>query len=337
MTHLLSQHPTDIQQQHVFITGGSGFVGRNIIRHYLACGAKVTALARSDKSAQLLQSMGAIPVRGDLTGELDEVLFRGCDLLIHAAADTSHAYLSSNQWQVNVEGTRTLFALAHRAGIQRAVYISSESVLLNGDPLIMADETHPLPTRFVGAYSKTKAEAEQAILTTQGLPEVIIVRPRFVWGGDDTTALPQLMAAVKSGKFAWINKGSYLTSTTHINNLCHGIQCAAKFGADRCIYFITDEKPVIFRDFVCQLLATQKIEAPDKSVPGWLVKILAKSGDMLFWLSRGKLRLPLNMQVFATSAVEVTVSSNKAIRELNYRPVTSIEQGMKELIYSPNL
>lgn len=326
-----SEQPADLPHRHIFVTGGSGFVGRNIIRHYLAAGARVTALARSEESVQQLQAMGAVPVRGDLTGSLSDLPLHDCDLLIHAAADTSHAYPSPLQWQVNVEGTRRLFSLAHQAGIRKAIYISSESVLLNGNPLIMADETHPLPARPAGAYSHTKAAAEQALLTTPGLPEVIIIRPRFVWGKDDTTALPQLMAAVQSGKFAWIDGGRYLTSATHIDNLCHGIRCAAEYGADRNIYFITDEEPVLFRDFVSQLLATQNLRAPEKNVPRWLVRTLAHGGDLLFRISGGRLKPSLNMQVFATSAVEVTVSAAKARRELHYRPVTSVRQGMEAL------
>jgi uncharacterized protein YbjT (DUF2867 family) len=49
-----------------FVTGGSGYVGRNLIRHLVARGDKVRALARSESAAQLVQALGAEPVRGDL-------------------------------------------------------------------------------------------------------------------------------------------------------------------------------------------------------------------------------------------------------------------------------
>ena len=321
-----------ISVRRVFLTGGSGFAGRNIIRHYLRAGAEVMALVRSEKAQETVSKLGAIPVRGELIDASLGGVMSGCDLLIHAAANTDHGYASTQQWQANVDGTQRLFATAKAAGIPRAIHLSTESVLLTGKPLRDATEVLPLPVRFVGGYSKTKALAEQAALAQASDDfSVMVVRPRFVWGKDDTTALPMLMTAVKAGQFAWIAGGNYLTSTTHIDNLCAGIHRAVEFGRNREIYFITDGEPHRFRDFVTRLLATQQIIAPEKQVPRWLVKTLAVLGDVAFNVSGGRIKSPVNMQIFATSAVEVTLNITKARDELGYQPVISIEQGMSEL------
>ncbi len=66
------------------------------------------------------------------------------------------------------------------------------------------------------------------------------VRPRFVWGRDDTTALPALVEAARSGQTAWIEGGDYLTSTTHIDNLCHGVDLALRLGQGGEVYFLAD-------------------------------------------------------------------------------------------------
>lgn len=317
----------------VFVTGGSGFVGRNIVKHYLSTGAQVLALARSHEAAEQLITLGATPVMGDLCTPDWLSSLKGCGLLIHAAADTSHGYASRKQWQINAEGTITLFSAARDAGVKRAVHISTESVLLSGKPMVMADETCPFPRYFAGSYSRTKAAAEiNALQQANDRFSVVVVRPRFVWGAGDTTALPQLVAAVNSKKFAWISGGNYLSSTTHIDNLCHGVALAAKFGRNKEVYFISDGQPHSFRDFVSRLLATQGITAPEKTVPSWLVKALAKLGDFTYSVSGGRIQSPLNRQVYATSAVEVTFVIDKARKKLGYSPVKSIEQGMLELM-----
>ncbi|GGB11805.1 hypothetical protein GCM10011491_44640 [Brucella endophytica] len=260
---------------------------------------------------------------------------RGCDMLVHAAADTSHGSAhSSRQRRINVEGTRNVFEAARRADIGKAVYISSESVLLDGGPLVNATETHPHPKKPAGSYSRTKAEAEQAVLAL-AMPgfDAVVIRPRFVWGRDDTTALPQLVAAVHSGKFAWIDGGDYLTSTTHVANLCHGVELALLKGRSGEVYFITDGEPVPFRAIVGGLLQTQGIAAPNKSLPRSILRGMAAVGDFVERISLGRIKAPINRQIFASSAVEITLDIGKARTELGYQPIMTMAEGLNELTH----
>jgi len=70
---------------HIFITGGSGFVGGHLIESLTAQGHRVSALARSDASAVCVTGYGAEPVRGDLAHPPAEAM-RGVDAVIHCAA-----------------------------------------------------------------------------------------------------------------------------------------------------------------------------------------------------------------------------------------------------------
>ncbi|QWW69898.1 NAD(P)-dependent oxidoreductase [Rhizobium sp. WYJ-E13] len=316
----------------IFLTGGSGFVGRNLIRHFIARGIEVTALARSGRSAEIVRALGATPCRGDI---LDDGLASGIsghDALIHAAADTGHGPPTAGQRHVNEDGTRLVIEAARAAGVRKVIHLSTESVLATGKPLVDVDETAPLPRRPAGGYSRSKAAAERIALanSTPGFP-VTVLRPRFVWGRDDTTALPALMQAVRSGKFAWISGGQYLTSTTHIANLCTAVELALAHGRGGEIYFIADGDPVPFRAFVSALLETQGLTAPKNSIPRPLVRAIAAIGDMLAAISRGRIVPPLTLQSYATSAVEVSLDIGKARRELSYVPVVSHEQGLEEL------
>ena len=71
----------------IFFTGGSGFVGSNLIPLLKQAGYEVRALARSDKSFRVVESYGAKGVVGDITdyASLEESL-QGCDTVVHAAA-----------------------------------------------------------------------------------------------------------------------------------------------------------------------------------------------------------------------------------------------------------
>jgi nucleoside-diphosphate-sugar epimerase len=256
----------------------------------------------------------------------------GCAALIHAAADTDHGLGSAAQHRTNVEGTRQVLAAARAAGIARAVHLSTESVLLDGTALVQAHENLPYPQRPAGGYSATKAQAEQVALAMSDAQfHVVAVRPRFVWGRDDTTALPQLLAAVDSGQFAWIDGGRYPTSTTHIANLVHGIERALCAGRPGEAYFIADADDVEFRAFISALLATQGRQVPGKEVPRWLVRGIAAAGEGLARLTRGRWQPPVTRPALATSAVEVTLDTAKARRDLGYAPPLSREQGLAEL------
>lgn len=316
----------------IFITGGSGYVGRNLIRQLVGQGQSVVALARSPKSAEVVTALGAVAVTGDLFDAELAAKMAGCSVVIHAAADTDHGRGSDTQRQINVEGTRAVLEAARQAGVARAVYISTESVLLDGSPLVNADENRPMPRKPAGVYSATKGEAERLALALSAPGfDVMAVRPRMVWGRDDTTALPQLLGAAHSGQLAFIDGGTYLTATTHIANLCAGIDRVIERGRGGEVYFITDGAPIEFRTMVAKLLETQGITAPNKTVPRWVLRALVAIGRGLAAVSGGRLQGPLTLQAYATSAVEVTLDIGKAQRELGYQPVLSREDGFAEM------
>ncbi len=316
-----------------FITGGSGYIGRNLIQHLRAEGHAIFALARSDRAARIVSGLGAKVIKGDLFDSA--ALKQGMDnanYLFHLAADTNHGRSTKKQMEANRRGTELVYRTAQGCHITRAIHLSTEAVLLTGKPLINADETTPLPDHFPGTYSASKAAAEQIALAygAKGL-DIVVVRPRFVWGRDDTTALPQLVAAAQSGKLKWIDTGHYPTSTTHIANLCHGLLLALNKGCKGEIYFITDGPPISFRKFITALLETQGVTAPKGEVPRSALKLVVQAGEFLSTITGGLLQGPMSMQEYATLGVEVTLNIKKAEQDLGYSPLLTREQGLEEL------
>ena len=315
----------------VFVTGGSGFIGGKLIESLVRDGHEVRALARSDAAAAAVASRGAEPVPGDLGDRAAlEAGAAGCELAFHSAAKLGESGPWPEFERVNVEGTASVAAACAAAGTTRLVHVSTEAVLIAGDPLVRVDELAPRRPDSAAPYPRSKALAEEAALAATGV-ETVIVRPRFVWGAGDTTLLPQIAARVRSGRFAWIGGGGQLTDTTHVRNVVHGLRLAGERGRDGEIYFITDGEPVVFREFVSELIRTQGLEPPSRSIPAPLAGALAALAEGAW----RRLPLPGSPPVsrFAVwvSSQECTIDIAKARRELGYEPVVSRSEGLGEL------
>jgi len=212
------------------------------------------------------------------------------------------------------------------------VHVGTEAALLVGQPLVNADETVPLRPDSKAHYSATKAMAEQAVLeaNADGF-ETVVLRPRLVWGPGDTTIVPALKEAVEKGRFSWIGGGKHRTSTTHVDNVVEGLVLSATRGEPGNAYFVTDGEPVVFRDFITELMGTAGVEMPDRSAPIAIAKPLAGAAEGIWSVLRKESSPPLTRLAVWLSALECTIDTTKARTELGYEPVKSIEEGMAEL------
>jgi nucleoside-diphosphate-sugar epimerase len=316
-----------------FVTGGSGFIGGRLVERLVAEGVPVRALARSEQSAARVAELGAEPVRGDIVDRASlTAAAAGAEVTFHLAAHLGEWGSWADFERGNVEGTRNALAASAEAGVRRFVHCGTEAALMAGEPLVNVDETAPLRPDSRAPYPATKARAEQAVhdASREGF-ETVTVRPRFVWGTGDTTLLPEMVATVEAGKWAWVGGGRNVTDTTHVDNVVEGLLLAAQKGRPGEAYFVTDGEPVVFREFVTALLRTQGVEPPDRSLPAWTAAPLARVAEAA-WKA-----LPLRgdppMTTFRSWLLtqECTIDISKARAELGYAPVVSHEQGLAGL------
>jgi nucleoside-diphosphate-sugar epimerase len=316
-----------------FVTGGSGFIGGALLERLTAAGCRVSALARSTASAAAVEAHGARAARGDLDDPASiAAAAEGCEVAFHLAAHIGQWGSREQFMRANVTGTENALEACRRAGVRRLVHCGTEAALLAGQPLVRVDETAPLRPDSKALYCSTKALAEIRVRDAAGPElETVVVRPRMVWGRGDTTLLPELVAAVEAGRFAWVGGGRQLTSTTHVSNAVEGLLLAAERGGGGEAYFVSDGDPVVFREFVTELLATEGLEPPRRSVPAPLATALAALSEAAWRILRRGGEPPLTRLAVWLSSQECTIEIGKARRELGYQPVITREAGLAAL------
>ena len=177
----------------VFVTGGTGFIGSNLVRLLLQRGYTVKVLVRPTSKLDNLDSLDLEIITGDLNdGDLSQKM-RGCRALFHVAAHYSLWQADRESLYINnVLGTRNILAAAQQAGIERTVYTSSVAAIGVGKDGIMVNETHQSPVeKLVGHYKKSKYFAEQeAIKAYHSGQDVVIVNPSTPIGSWDIKPTP---------------------------------------------------------------------------------------------------------------------------------------------------
>jgi len=277
---------------------------------------------------------GATPVTAgldDLPKLADQL--RGCDVAFHCAAHVAEYDRPDVYQRVNVRGTEAALDACRRAGIGRFVHVSTEAALLAGQPLININEDAPLRPDSKVAYCATKARAEQAVMAAHqaGHLQTAIVRPRLIWGPGDTTIAPAVVAAVGAGRFRWIGGGRHLTATTHVDNAVEGLVRAAVSDRSGRVWFVTDGAPVVFREFITALVATEGVDIPDRTIPPRMARALAATLEGTWGVLHLKGTPPLTTTAVWLSSLEVTIDISRAREELGYHPVKDRPTGLREL------
>ncbi len=317
----------------VFVTGGSGFVGRHMIQMLRDRGDEVIALARSERSTEQVTQLGAKAVRGDL---LDELIMtqamQGCDVVFHIAGFLDIWGKYQDFYQTNVLGTESALAAAQLANVPCFVQVGAAASVFNRQPLSQIDESYPLQQPKFSPYVATKSLAEQRVIAANrpGF-RTCVVRPSWIWGKGDH-ALFQLISAVKTGQFVWIDQGNYPYMTTHVVNVCHGAILAAAHSPGGQAYFLSDGDVVNFRQWITALLETAGVKPGRLSIPHWAAWNVAELMEIIWTVLRRKDTPPITRTMVRLIGQELTFSDRKAQEELGYVPLVTREMGLAELV-----
>ena len=342
----MGDHSLTTELGRVLVTGGSGFVGANLVTELLNRGCEVRSF---DRVPSPLPAHPRLEVfQGDIT-EIDDVAFAvgGVDTVIHTAAiidlmggaSVTEEY-RKRSFAVNVTGTQNLVRAAQKAGVQRFVYTASNSVVMGGQRISDGDETLPYTERFNDLYTETKVVAEKFVLGQNGGGDgtgmlTCSVRPSGIWGRGDQTMFRKVFESVLAGHVKVLVGGKNVKlDNSYVHNLVHGFILAAQHlvpggTAPGQAYFINDGEPINMFEFTRPVIEACGQPWPKLRVPGRLVRFVMTVWQQLHF------RFGLPKPLLEPLAIERLYLDNyfsiaKATRDLGYQPLFTTTQAMEQ-------
>ncbi len=321
----------------VLVIGGGGFLGSAIVRQLVERGCTVTVAGRHRYSH--IEAWGVESLVGDISdGDFCEKICAGVDTVIHTASKAGIWGRWREYKRVNIDGTVNVVNGCRKGGVPVLVYTSTPSVVFSGKSIYRGDESLPYAEKFLCHYARTKAAAERYVLQNYHDEfRVCAIRPHLIWGPGDPHLIPRLIERGKANQLKIIGSGNNQVDITYVENgAAAHIQAAEKLHMSSTIsgeaYFIGQEKPVRLWDWVNELYRElgiqqlqQKIPLPAAYVAGWLLELLHRLTSLQ---AEPKMTRFLALQLGCSHYY----SHAKALRDFDYRPTISIDEGKKKLI-----
>ena len=300
------------------VTGGTGFVGANLVAALNDRGVEALVLHRESSSKRALEGLVYESVIGNILDE-PEALARsmeGCDWVFHVAAVADY-WRQGREWlyKVNVEGTRRVLQAAKLAGVRRLVFTSSLAAMgmpQEGELLTEEDEFNLRPEQFPYGHSKYLAEQEVQRAVEQGL-KAVIVNPSIVLGARDLNQISgSIVVEVARGLVRFLPPGG--ANYVAVEDVAAGHIAAAEKGRAGERYILGGEN-LPSAEMVALVAEVVGRPAPRLRLPAWVLPPAA-------WAVRGARavlgnRVPLDENQVRLLSRYIYADNRKAVQELD--------------------
>jgi dihydroflavonol-4-reductase len=307
-----------------FVTGGGGFIGRQLVKHVRATGVDVRAIARSGASVESLHAAGCEVVRGDvLNGAELARAMSGCDVAYHLAGDYRVGIPASARPAMeaaNVTATERVLDAAFQAGVPRIVHVSTINAFGNtGYRVVDESYERPRPYRYVSFYDETKHRAHVlARRRAEAGAPVLIAIPGGVYGPGDRSSLGGVLRQAADGTLRAVTFGDLGMNMAHVEDIAAGIALVGTRGAVGGSYVLGGELTTL-AELVRRVAAIAGRRVPRLTTPTWTLRAVAP-------LVR-RIGPDLGEIVSASAGVTYWATDAKARRELGYAP-RDLEAGL---------
>jgi len=309
----------------ILITGGTGFIGSHLVRALLAKGKKVLVFARKTSSIKKLEKLNVKIFYGSLD-DINSLVEATKDIktVYHLAAMLGSPEIAYKQlYNVNVKGTQNLIEACTKNKVKRFILISSVAAM--GPAKHMADEKTKCNPKT--DYDKTKYFSELAVKKSD--LDWTIIRPTMVYGPGEIRNKAKMFRLIQKGFFAIIGNGKNLMSLVYIDNLVNGIILAGENRKSvKQTYIISDKNPYTMNKFIKTIAQQEKVRTPFH-IPVLLAYLGAFCFRILSFFGVPQL---LSVDRIKNMTMNHSFSISKVIKELNYNPKISLDDGVKRTV-----
>lgn len=328
----------------VLVTGGTGFLGRNLVERLLRDGRTVAILGRTPAPDLEDRCVRFIRASLDDAGAV-RAACAGMETVFHTAAKVGVWGRPADFHRTNVLGTRALLEGCRAHGVTYFVHTSTPSVVYNGRDLANADESLPLTTSCPSPYPLTKAVAEREVLAANSPAlRTVALRPHLIWGVGDPHLVPRVIARARAGRLRIVGTGRNQVDMVHIENaveahvlaeaaLRRGAAARAGDPAGRA-YFITNGEPVRLWDWINGLLTALRIPPVTRRVPLGAALAVGACCEAAWRLLPLHGEPPMTRFIAAELAKDHWFDITAARRDLAYTPWVTMADGTAALIDS---
>jgi nucleoside-diphosphate-sugar epimerase len=317
-----------------FVTGGTGFIGGQLVAKLRERGDEVVALVRAPDRAGALRALGCELVQGDLASvPAMQAGMEGCDIVFHVAAVYAIGIPESRRremLQANIDGTAAVLDAAIAAGVSRIVYVSTVNVFGNTHGKVVDESYHRnLNEGFLSTYDEAKYRAHEVALERirSGAP-IVIVQPAGVYGPHDHSEVGNTINQVRRGLLPLIPFPSMGICLVHVDDVADGLILAGDKGKVGESYLLAGEQATM-KSLVQTTARIAGRRVPKWPMPTKLLKLVAPIGPLvgpIFGFNP-------NMRELITVSDGVTywATDARARTELGFAPRT-LEQGLRDTL-----
>jgi len=260
----------------ILITGGTGFLGRHIVWRLAAHGHEVVFTGRDHRQADavmraispdLFSSVRFCALAHGHANASEKLrqYAAGAQAIVHCAGLAAPWGSPAAFHAANVASTSEVLAACRIHGIDKLVHISTPSIYFRFADCIGIREDDPLPPP-VNVYASTKLQAEHLALAAD-LPQLVILRPRAIFGPWDNTLLPRLLRIVNSGRAPLLRGGHALLDLSYVDNVVDAVLLSLLDGCPGGTYNISNGEPIEATELFARLaqsfdLSIQTVHRP---------------------------------------------------------------------------
>jgi dihydroflavonol-4-reductase len=324
--------------QRILVTGGTGFIGRHLVRRLITEGASIRLFVRSPQKASELFPEVSNFKEGSLEHK-SQVLdaMQDCDGVIHLGGLYRFGRRYRHELhQTNVIGTQNVIHAAKVTGVQKLLSLSTAGVLKSTHPLITEND-FPTSPPWGTPYKLSKWQAESSLLQAiqEGLP-ACIASPTCPLGEEDSTPTPTgkvILDFLKDEFPFYTHTGINIID---IHDLTEGLY-RSFFNGEIGSRSLLSARNLWLKELLNELYLLTGIDAPRHSIPSSFLFAGALASEAIppFLNPQGR----LNLETAIQSRRIQFYNAEQTYRSLNWRPSMDCTDALQRAIdwYQANL